>query len=432
MVTKYSEWWNKWWNEGKPDVDMTLGSLGSTKRIQNILDWMQRGGDTSAEGIQRVSAPEYDWGGDWEDEWKTYTGENPYIFRWGGKYTQQEKDVFRTAFESWQTFMQDAAAGEEPGGNPNDPYDPNNIDFGGLEKDIREKLQPYIDDLGELYDPENLPEMYDTDQGALERLMNELENQPGWGKKAERSEARQLGFLKEDGTVDLGALRAWKQKAQGGVNAFEGLTPEQEAAMRKAQGLGEQDAALRARKMAETAFGNSGGMLAKMQEAFDEGNRSIANDRARFELDLVNQDFAQKLEEQKAYDAMFQRGQLAYKEYLDRKQEATVEALQGWYLSAQALSQQYNDAWTGITETAGIIQSTAALAMGADAQILQNLLSAFNLSMLPEMTQKTFEQLDATIDQIERDIADGNFDNLITLISTVGDMIGAIGELIPG
>ena len=283
------------------------------------------------------------------------------------------------------------------------------------------RAQPYIQALGEL----ESPEMGDLDYDTFEALMEQLQHPEEWGDEAERAEAKRMGFLRPDGSADVEALRGWKSLNQQFVTkgtGFAGLPEETKAALRKQQAMAEQTAREQARKMAEVALANSG-MTGKMMEAYDEANRSIADSRVRFEVQLANQDFAAQLERYRAYDEMFQRGQIAYKDYLDLKERAVSDALQAWSQEAATIMEQYRTEWEGVMHQAELIQAQAALELGVMQESLDYASDVFQQWVNEHLGPMEITQAEQLIKQME--IALDHAD-----LNTLKDWIIAIGELL--
>ena len=435
-----NNWWESWWFLPGGGTRETVDPGYTGGREPAAFDWMR----------QNIARPDYAWGPSWQDEWETFRAtQHPWVFN-----VEPVKELFRSAYASWEQWNQanpptstipTTGGGKYGGGsgiygggssrNPppniwgNTPQQWEEEGFTSYEDWLRDKYQKYINKMNALYAEGNLPQMGNLGYDELERLMGLMEDPGQFGAGAEENEARSMGFFDAAGNPDVTALRAWK-----GTRDFsnrQGLSAEQETAARKAYGLTEQKSREQARLMAETAFGNSGGMLAKMNQAYDEANRDIADSSARFEVDLMNQDFAAKLQEQEVYDRQFQTGQIAYQDYLDAKQAGVAQAVQAWSMRADTLLAQYNTEWGGILNQAQLIQGAAALEMGVDQHTMDMMEQAFALSMSAQTAQYTFQQLRLMIDQLELEIDSGNMETLIALLGTITDLLGTLGELFP-
>lgn len=429
-------WWEDWqatynadwWNQNR-----LIPGLGSYNAPLN---------DIWGNVVGYINRTQPDWGTGWQSEYETYRQTHPNIWRFfggpQGPVAQGEQAIFESVYNAARAAQRLAdtsdggGVGKTPGTRqieevlPETPFweletDPDTGQpYTSLEAWIQDQLQPYVQQYNDLLAGE-MPDLGGLNYEYLQEIMAQLANPQLALDEAEAAEARQMGFFDADGNPDVAALRAWK--GQQGFEFREGMTEEQERTARRAFGLTEQQNRETARLMAETAFGNSGGMLAKMQDAYDEAARGIADQRAQFEVQLMNQDFAMRLQEQQVYDAMFQRGQVAFDQYLQLKESMTAQALQAWSMQASTVMDQYQTEWQGLLNQAKMIQDAAVLAIGVNGATVDYLTDYFNLSMDVATSDQYIQQLNLLIEQMETELVSGDTTALMGFLTLLVQLI---------
>lgn len=286
------------------------------------------------------------------------------------------------------------------------------------------RVQPFNDMMLQVLEQRPTTDLSQLPYGDIGSLLEEAKTLGGgqWEEQAESSEARQMGFFDAEGNPDVAGLRAWKQQGR----TPEGLSPEREATMRREQAISEQTAQESARKMAEAAYGASGGMIAKMQEAYDEANRAIVDDRLRFEIETANEDFMAQMAQGERYDRMLAQGQVAYQDYLTMKQQMVGTALQGYFQQANLMLETYQTEWNAIGQQAQMVIDAASLSMGTDEHVLNMTRQTFEAMLEPYLAQLGFENLEAMNEAIRQGTLDANLGVFVDFINVIANVIGAV------
>lgn len=268
------------------------------------------------------------------------------------------------------------------------------FDFEGRRQELLSNYQTYLDQINALGG--DFANMRDNYSGALTDITNQ--NQAGIQSLMSQLQSPNYDAAQEYAATQQGyASAADMQAAMAGnrdmtIETAQGLTDDERSLMERDMRNAMQNIERQANDQLEAIF-QATGSTTRYLAAADEVRQQISDERLSREMAIYQEDYARKLNAIQRADQQYQfavqAGQTSSQEYLATRQRAVESAmssyLQNVSMQLQATQGQFDMDSQLLVQQAEQIYKSAALEMGINEQVLNQLESEYNMTLAPEL-----------------------------------------------